>query len=623
MPRNANAEVEQVHQARRVLVSGARAGGRRASAVLVALAMVVAMAARSDASSPFKPAPKRGGAGAERVAAAAADAATVERVRYFADEHSTRVVVLLSRTVPYEVTVLPGEKSRGSERRVVVDFSNAKLGAEAQAPIGVEDGLLKQIRTGQFTARTARVVLDLASVTGHHVEAFDDPPRIVVDIEGKPTSTASSTRDTDRDAVHAAPPPPSSPPAAESARGPEIEHPHDNAASAETSPRTQRGQSDKPGHVVASAERRRSVEADKPGQDVDTAERRRSGEARSPEHAESARTAEDVGSGAGSARTDDKPRREGTPRAAGGEQADPPAGAKDAARPTAQRAAEDAASAPPPAPVQESVPSDAGRTTRHGHEERAPERTARVEPAPAPEPPRVPPARSTPWRIVLDPGHGGNDPGTHGFDGVTEKDVTLAIAKRLKRRLEEGLGAQVLVTRDRDVTRSLAQRTAFANASNADVFVSIHANADASGELHGIETYTLNNTDDRAAIRLAKMENGPGVRTGRGDLSFILSDMVQSGKEEESIALANRLQQSLVSRLRGRYPDVRGLGVKKGPFYVLVGAYMPCVLVETSFLSHPVEGRRLASSEYQSEIVEGLYLGMAEFLGDQRLAKTL
>src|SRR4029077_6379321 len=131
------------------------------------------------------------------------------------------------------------------------------------------------------------------------------------------------------------------------------------------------------------------------------------------------------------------------------------------------------------------------------------------------------------------------------------------------------------------------------------------------------------NTDDRAAIRLAQMENGPGVRTGRGDLSFILSDMVQSGKEEESIALANRLQQRLVSRLRGRYPDVRSLGVKKGPFYVLVGAYMPCVLVETSFLSHPIEGRRLASSGYQDDVAEGLYHGMAEFLGNMRLAKTL
>jgi len=238
-------------------------------------------------------------------------------------------------------------------------------------------------------------------------------------------------------------------------------------------------------------------------------------------------------------------------------------------------------------------------------------------------PPSEPIKRTTPWRVVLDPGHGGNDPGSTGVDGVMEKNVTLALAKRLKRRLEEGLGAQVLLTRQTDVTRSLAERTAFANASNADVFVSIHTNADASGELHGVETYTLNNTDDRAAIRLAKMENGPGVRTGRGDLSFILSDMVQSGKEEDSIVLANRLQQHLLFRLRSHYPDVRNLGVKKGPFYVLVGAYMPCVLVETSFLSHPIEGRRLASPAYQEDVVEGLYLGMADYLGNLRLAKTL
>jgi N-acetylmuramoyl-L-alanine amidase len=231
--------------------------------------------------------------------------------------------------------------------------------------------------------------------------------------------------------------------------------------------------------------------------------------------------------------------------------------------------------------------------------------------------------RGTPWRIVLDPGHGGTDPGTQGVDGVYEKDVTLAIAKRLKRRLEDGLHAQVLLTRDRDVSRSLAQRTAFANVNSADLFVSIHANADVAGELRGIETYTLNNTDEHATIRLAKMENGPGVATGHGDLSFILSDMVQSGKEEDSIALAQHLHYSMLARLRSRYPDVRNLGVKKGPFYVLVGAYMPCVLIETSFLSHPIEGRRLASSAYQDDIAEGLYHGMAEFLGNMRLAKTL
>ena len=302
--------------------------------------------------------------------------------------------------------------------------------------------------------------------------------------------------------------------------------------------------------------------------------------------------------------------------------------------PSRDRAAAPSAGAPPTPNDQTAAAEVPASTERDEHAaERAArdrEDTASAEPvrppsAPPSQPAPAPasPTRATPWRVVLDPGHGGNDPGTLGVDGVYEKDVTLALAKQLKRRLEEGLGAQVLLTRDRDATRSLAQRTAFANASNADLFVSIHANADASGELHGIETYTLNNTNDRAAIRLAKMENGPGVRTGRGDLSFILSDMVQSGKEEESIALATRLQQHLVTRLRAHYPDVRSLGVKKGPFYVLVGAYMPCVLVETSFLSHPIEGRRLASPEYQAEIVEGLYLGLADFLGDARLAKTL
>src|SRR5262249_42274909 len=117
--------------------------------------------------------------------------------------------------------------------------------------------------------------------------------------------------------------------------------------------------------------------------------------------------------------------------------------------------------------------------------------TASSEPIPGRQP-------SRPWRIVLDPGHGGADPGAQGGDGLVEKDVTLAIAQRLKRRLEESSNAKVLLTRETDTTRTLAERTAFANANSADLFISIHANADRSGELQGIETYTLNNSNDRA-----------------------------------------------------------------------------------------------------------------------------
>ncbi len=456
--------------------------------------------------------------------AVAARPGRVERVRYEADGSSTRVIIMLSRPVPFEVHVLGGEAARKSARRVVIDFSNATLAPGAAAPIGVENGLLQEIRTGQFTARTARVVLDLASITKHSVDAYADPPRVVIDIAGTP-ATAAPVAAAERPA-----------PPTEVAALPASVNRGEPPATARPVP-----------PPVA-----RPAPAEPP---------------RSTTRSESAKIA-----------------------------ALPPTDQQPIAD-TAERRSE-------PAPVPAASPK---------REERA---TAASEPLPGRP-------SNRPWRIVLDPGHGGADPGAQGVDGLLEKDVVLAIAQRLKRRLEESSNAKVLLTRETDTTRTLAERTAFANANSADLFISIHANADRSGELQGIETYTLNNSNDRATIRLAKMENGPSVRVGRGDLSFILSDMVQSGKEEESNALAERLHSRVLARLRSHYADVHNLGVKKGPFYVLVGAYMPCVLVETSFLSHPIEGKRLGTTAYQHDIAEGLFLGISDFLGDARLAKTL
>jgi N-acetylmuramoyl-L-alanine amidase len=204
--------------------------------------------------------------------------------------------------------------------------------------------------------------------------------------------------------------------------------------------------------------------------------------------------------------------------------------------------------------------------------------------------------------------------------------VTLAIARDLAGLLRDRLGAEVGLTRARDTTLPLAARTERANAEGADLFVSIHANASPSRRLHGIETYYLNNTNDRGSIRLAAMENGLDLitRAHRGaDLRYILSDLVQVGKMEESIALATTVQRGLVGHLAERYGDVADLGVKRGPFYVLVGAYMPCVLVETSFLTHPGEGRRLASRAYREAVAEGIYRGIERFLADARRARTL
>ena len=226
-------------------------------------------------------------------------------------------------------------------------------------------------------------------------------------------------------------------------------------------------------------------------------------------------------------------------------------------------------------------------------------------------------------RIVIDPGHGGRDPGAQGY--ATEKVVTLAVAQRLADHLRERLGAETILTRNGDDTLELSDRTERANAEAADLFVSIHANASRNRDAAGIETYYLNNTDDRATIRLAAMENGLAyVPQARGTrLRYILSDLLQVGKIEESVRLARTVQRTLVGHLGRRYPDVADLGVKQGPFYVLVGAHMPCVLVEVSFLTHPVEGRRLANMAYQAALAEGLYAGVAAYLADDRRGRTL
>jgi N-acetylmuramoyl-L-alanine amidase len=243
---------------------------------------------------------------------------------------------------------------------------------------------------------------------------------------------------------------------------------------------------------------------------------------------------------------------------------------------------------------------------------------------PAPEAADASPRRSARVKIVLDPGHGGDDPGAMGF--AVEKDVTLTISRHLARLLEERMGATVVLTRNSDRTLPLAARTARANSEGADLFVSIHANANPRGRLHGVETYYLDPHGDHATLRLASMENGLDLlhpSRDKAGLRYILSDLVQVGKMEESAGLAGAVQRSVVRRLQSRYRGVVDLGVKRGPFYVLVGAYMPCVLVETAFLTHPVEGRRLAGPAYRADIAEGLYAGIAGFVAQARRARTL
>ncbi len=233
------------------------------------------------------------------------------------------------------------------------------------------------------------------------------------------------------------------------------------------------------------------------------------------------------------------------------------------------------------------------------------------------------------FKVVIDPGHGGKDPGAHGLHGVEEKDVVLAVSKLLASRLRAD-GIDVVLTRSDDRFLSLEERTAFANAQRADLFISVHANASTNPGLRGVEVYYLNNTNNRGTLRLAAMENNlrwdprnPKLQSAIPDLSYILSDLRQTYKVEESKQLAEQLQQSVLSRLATDYDHVDDLGVKEGPFYVLVGAYMPCVLVEVSFLTNPVDGARLGTSQYRLALAEGIHEGIRRYIAQAKLAKTL
>jgi N-acetylmuramoyl-L-alanine amidase len=225
-------------------------------------------------------------------------------------------------------------------------------------------------------------------------------------------------------------------------------------------------------------------------------------------------------------------------------------------------------------------------------------------------------------RIVIDPGHGGHDPGAVGLGGLYEKDVVLDIALKLKEILLSNPLNEVILTRETDVFLSLEERTAIANKKNADLFVSIHANASPRRKAKGVETYLLNWADDEEAMRVAARENAISLnkmkainRQMQSDvLDIIKSDLMRQNKRDESIKLAHYIQKSIVSTLNNNHADTFDLGIKQALFYVLFGARMPSVLVEVSFISNPEEERLLSSDSYRMQIAEAIAEGLNKYI---------
>lgn len=217
------------------------------------------------------------------------------------------------------------------------------------------------------------------------------------------------------------------------------------------------------------------------------------------------------------------------------------------------------------------------------------------------------------FRIVIDPGHGGEEEGAIGPNGVMEKDITLEIARRLASELRSKLGAKVYLTRTADKTLTLEQRSAFAVRKKADLFISIHANASRDRGASGVETYFLNNASDDAAEKLAKREN----RNAGKDLSeveHIISTMLQNYDAAESMDLAQEVQGRLAKKLGRSHGSVRDRGVRSALFYVLVGAKCPAILVETAFISNPEEEKLLTDERYQRNVARAITDGVKKYL---------
>jgi N-acetylmuramoyl-L-alanine amidase len=217
-------------------------------------------------------------------------------------------------------------------------------------------------------------------------------------------------------------------------------------------------------------------------------------------------------------------------------------------------------------------------------------------------------------RIVIDAGHGGKDPGAYGYyRRAREKDITLSIAKKLAKKIKSRLGCEVTLTRHQDQFLTLEERTALANTKNADLFISIHVNAHRSKRAYGTETYFLNLATDEESIRVAAMENATSTKN-ISDLQTILMDLMQNAKINESSRLASYVQSHMVRYLGKKYKHIKDKGVKQAPFYVLLGAQMPAILIETAFISNPRECKRLMDPTFQDHLCDGLVRGIEKYI---------
>jgi N-acetylmuramoyl-L-alanine amidase len=233
-------------------------------------------------------------------------------------------------------------------------------------------------------------------------------------------------------------------------------------------------------------------------------------------------------------------------------------------------------------------------------------------PLPTPQQPLQPRTKSF-TTIVIDPGHGGKDPGARGYQGTEEKDITLKVALKLRDLLRQQKGIRVLMTRERDEFVELEDRTKFANGQEADLFVSIHVNSHPQRSVKGLEIYHFGEAKDQRALEVAARENGTPLNSTGVGWEYLVADLLTAKKIEASLELAWTAKEAMVTNLNGQYTLVDH-GVKTAPFYVLRFTSMPSILAEIAYISNSAEEDLLRSTRFTTRVAEALMEGITSFL---------
>lgn len=411
-------------------------------------------------------------------------------VKYWSSDDYSRIVIMASGPVNYREELL--QESKDNPRRLYIDFLDSYIEPRYREPLQIEDGLLQQVRTGQFTKDIVRVVLDIESLDSYRIYSLPEPFRVVVDVRGKSRESGqkilTKLRPVETPAQHVTPPAKAVP------ADPEV------SVSEETA------------DLVVLQDQKKVLPKNTASTIVKITRRQ-------------------------------------------------------------------------PSPIQPEL----------GTLSLAQQLGLKV------------------GRIVIDPGHGGKDPGAMA-NGLQEKDIVLKFAQQLKPILEQKVGCEVILTRESDTFISLEERTAIANTQGADLFLSIHLNAHPSAKVRGLETYYLNLSTNAEAMRVAAMENATSTNQ-MSDLQDILQDIMQNSKVTESSRLAEKVHGAVVTGLENEaFGTVPNLGVKQAPFYVLIGAQMPAILMELAFISNPEDVQNLQLPEYLSAMANDIASGVQAYV---------